>query len=268
MRKAFHNVSYIIDEDKFIGVSLGYDYCAEHEWGIKGIRRKFGMDNTKVGIDARTITKGNVLYFENGDVAILRTEGWSEIKSFDDAIPYDFKNKSLTTDLLSAWCEDDFCVMGNKEYIKQLKDAFDKYDIAFAKISDHEAFGGTSLSILIKSNLPDEVIESLAYVDNKALDLLTYEAKIGLTKLKEEKYRSVHNSEFDETKHKYWMALSPKWINYKGENEGAKSKNKTEYDIMYWVNYGDDDVYGWFTVEQIKQWLETPNLKLRTLKEY
>ena len=61
------------------------------------------------------------------------------------------------------------------------------------------------------------------------------------------------------------MALSPKWINYQNENPDAKESNKTKYDIAYWVNYGDDEVYGWFSVEQIKQWLETPGLKLSTL---
>jgi hypothetical protein len=57
------------------------------------------------------------------------------------------------------------------------------------------------------------------------------------------------------------MALSPKWI----DNDEIKKKVNTEFEIRYWVNYGDDDVYGWFTVEQIKQWLTTPDLKLRSL---
>lgn len=44
MRKAYSNVFFITEgEKKFIGVSLGYDYCAEHEWGIKGIRNGLCM---------------------------------------------------------------------------------------------------------------------------------------------------------------------------------------------------------------------------------
>lgn len=29
----------------------------------------------------------------------------------------------------------------------------------------------------------------------------------------------------------------------------------SKYDFLYWVNYGDHSVYGWFTVEQIQRWL-------------
>jgi hypothetical protein len=162
----------------------------------------------------------------------------------------------------TAWAEDDFCVVGPVEVIKQLKEAFDNKNICFATINSMPAFGGTSLCILIKDRVPQEAVDQMAYVDNKAKDLVKYEEKIGIAKLKEKKFMSKYNDEFDKTKHKYWMALSPSWINYKNENPEAKTNNKTEYDIKYWVNYGDDETYGWFTVEQIKQWLETPELKL------
>jgi hypothetical protein len=79
---------------------------------------------------------------------------------------------------------------------------------------------------------------------------------IGLYKLKEEQLTIRRNS--NGKKGKYWMALSPQWI---GDDE-TKKKLKTAFEIMYWVNYGDNDTYGWFSVEQIKEWLTTPNLKI------
>ena len=82
-----------------------------------------------------------------------------------------------------------------------------------------------------------------------------YENKIGMTKLKDAHLQL--RRETGGKKGKYWMALSPKWI--------TGHKMDTKYLIAYWVNYGDDEVYGWFTVEQIRQWLETPNLKLYEL---
>lgn len=81
--------------------------------------------------------------------------------------------------------------------------------------------------------------------------LKKYEIQIGLFKLKEEQRR---------LNAKQWLALSPKWI-----DKETKIKAKTKYEIKYWVNYGDGDTYGWFTVEQIIEWLKTPNLKLHTL---
>ena len=42
--------------NEFVGIDLGADFCAEHEWGIKGIVREFGVDGNKVGIDGRMVT--------------------------------------------------------------------------------------------------------------------------------------------------------------------------------------------------------------------
>lgn len=99
--------------------------------------------------------------------------------------------------------------------------------------------------------------DSLNYVrDNE--NLYKYEASIGLSRIKEEQLTMYRNS--NGGKGKYWMALSPKWI-----DGDFKKRLKTDYEIAYWVNYGDNDVYGWFSVESIRQWLTTPELKLATL---
>jgi hypothetical protein len=272
MRKAYHDVSIVRNEEKdneLIGVSLGYDYCAEHEWGIKGIKREFGIDNSKIGIDGRSITKGSVLYKEKGKLALIRNADNFMVsyhklneKSFDECLPHDLQHLREDKEIHTAWSEEDFCVVGPIDVIKELKEAFDNKNICFATINSMPAFGGTSLCILIKDRVPQEAVDQMAYVDNKARDLVEYENKIGLTKLKEKVFKSRYSNDFDAKKHKYWMALSPNWINYKNENPEAKKKSNTEYDIKYWVNYGDDETYGWFTVEQIKQWLETPELKL------
>lgn len=57
----------------------------------------------------------------------------------------------------------------------------------------------------------------------------------------------------------YFMACSPKWINYHDEEarEASKKKVNTKYDILYWINYSDDDNnYGWYIVEEIREWLK------------
>lgn len=85
-----------------------------------------------------------------------------------------------------------------------------------------------------------------------------YEIQIGMAKLKEEQLIIRRNS--NGKKGKYWLACSPRWI-----DEPIQKKMGTEYLIAYWVNYGDDETYGLFTVEQIKKWLTTPDLKLHTI---
>lgn len=269
MRRASQNVEIVNDEKgNFMGVSLGYDYCAEHEWGIKGIKREFGINSEKVGVDGRTITKGNVIYKEKGDLGLLITDlGYRSLKEeeFDKCVPRDLEYRREDKKLHTAWNEESFCVITDKDLVKQLYDAFQNLNIVFAFVSDMPAFGGSSLCILIKDRIPEETLEKMRYVDQQALDLIAYEENIGIAKLKTDKFYSCYNNDFDKTKHKYWMALSPRWINYQNENPQAKVKANTEYDIQYWVNYGDNETYGWFTVEQIKQWLETPELRLKTL---
>lgn len=118
-----------------------------------------------------------------------------------------------------------------------------------------EAIGGLSEhNITICNNYPT----SFNYEKNEN-NLEKYETQIGLKKLKDEQLSICRNS--NGSKGKYWMALSPKWID-KGTNE-----RKTDFEIMYWVNYGDNKTYGWFTVEQIKEWLTNPDLKLAQLKQ-
>ena len=97
---------------------------------------------------------------------------------------------------------------------------------------------------------------SLNYAKNEE-NLLKYEMFIGMKKRKDEQLTLRRNTNGKQGKQ--WMACSPKWI------ESDERKKNTKYEIGYWVNYGDDMTYGWFTVEQIIQWFENPNLFLHEL---
>ncbi|WP_415912357.1 hypothetical protein [Neptuniibacter sp. QD37_11] len=88
-------------------------------------------------------------------------------------------------------------------------------------------------------------------------NLAKYEAHIGMLNIKtrqRELYRKTEGKEG-----RYWMALSPRWIPDDATVEG------TEYRIGYWVNYGDNNTYGNFTVEQIQLWFENPEIQLHQL---
>lgn len=269
MRRAYNNVKFIEDEKTFYGVSLGYDFCAEHEWGIKSLKSLFGIDSTKMGIAGRTITKNDSVFFMQGDKAVLRTN-----KRYDFQDELTFKNAICSQlslydkqVLTTAWDENSFGVavkgIENVNKLKELHEAFLRKDIIIGTLAPIlPAFENASLSLLIKSKLPKEAIDQMMHVDKKAQDLLDYEKKIGVTKLKEKK--SGYKAE------KYFMACSPKWINY--EDKEAKEKRKrelnTKYDIVFWVNYSDDDDnYGWYTAEDIIKWLSTPGLKLKSLNK-
>jgi len=297
MRKASSDYGLIVIDDKFIGVSLGYDYCAEHEWGIKDLKRLCGMPEASkknMGIKNRTITQCPVLVFKESTVkkknfAILysgykyRTQEESE-----NQLPHDFRNyendliwnadwnaKSPNRDsqdnIQTAWDESSFGVsaMGDTEigYLKELHEAFKKLNITIAitNLKAKNPFAGSSLCLLITDRIPKEAIDAMYAADKEYYDREDYEEKIGMKKIIE-KYGNKNGYNGD----KYFMACSPKWINYSDaeEREKWKAKHDTKFDIRYWINYSDDDSNcGYYTVEEIRQWLTTPKLHLVDIRK-
>src|SRR3989344_5348886 len=58
LSRAMYGAGLVEHSGLVLGVSLGFDDCAEHEGGIKGIRDSFGIHlGDLVGYEARRITK-------------------------------------------------------------------------------------------------------------------------------------------------------------------------------------------------------------------
>jgi len=295
MRKASDNYGFFMDGDVFVGVSLGYDYCAEHEWGIKRMKNLFGIpEPTKknMGIKGRTITTcdENALVFmeethKKNKFAILYTRNrYSEIanipydlKDYKDSISWRLKyDEERNTEperrkdpIATAWDEGSFGigVMGEKEilWLKELHEAFLNKNVVIAFTSmPNNPFTGTSLCLLIADRVPEELSSKMYLADKEFYDREDYEKKIGMKKIIE-KYGNKNGYKKD----KYFCACSPKWVNYNNEEarEATKKKMNTQYDIMYWINYSDaDDNFGWYTVEEIKEWF-TGNKKLVEIRK-
>lgn len=274
MRRAYNNVHLIKDDNTFYGVSLGYDFCAEHEWGTEKMRKKFGIDNTKMGVDARSITKGDVMFMNDGKICVLTSRkpwhSWEKPKenvTISDLLPTEVRN--MYNSLETAWDSEDFCIATKDkeqfQYLEELNEAFKNKNIVISFIkSELPAFSNSSLSILIKDKLPKSITDSMYNVDKEAVDLIEYEKKIGVTELKEKTRGNGYKGD------KYFLACSPRWIDYNNANHREKRKQEmnTKYDIMFWINYSDDDDnYGWYIAEDIIKWLSTPGLKLKSLNK-
>jgi len=102
--------------------------------------------------------------------------------------------------------------------------------------------------------IPVDDFDSLNFVKDEE-NLKKYEASIGMAKQKDHQRTLYRNS--GGKNGRYWMALSARWI--------EKQKTDTKYMMGYWVNYGDNNTYGWFTVEQIMRWFAEPELMLHEL---
>ena len=116
-----------------------------------------------------------------------------------------------------------------------------------------DALTNLSEIIMLKSNKtsPFNIHD---FVRNDS-NLEKYEDFIGMTSLKEEQERLFRHSSGE--KGRYWMALSPRW-----SNNDIDDISETCYHIRYWVNYGDNETYGLFTVEQIHEWFKDSSKKL------
>ena len=271
MRRAFNNVEFIEENGILYGISLGSDFCAEHEWGIEDMRGKFGITDKGLGYKSRKITKAPILFKEEENLSVLRSSDFFfEIKesyTAKDLLSHDIK--SMSNNLETAWDGRGFCIATKNEAdfpkLRELYQAFVEKNILITFLqSEISAFSNASLSILILDKLPKELTEQMYFVDKKAKDLIDYEEKIGVAKLKRKTRGKGYQGE------KYFMACSPRWINYEDEKAREESKKKigTKYDIQFWVNYSDDDNhYGWHTAEEIIEWLSTPNLKLKQIYE-
>jgi hypothetical protein len=288
MRKASQDNGLIIGEEgKFIGIALGYDYCAEHEWGIKDLKYLCGIpDATKknMGVTNRTITKVPPLIFKEEThkkvkFAVLYTGNrWHTDEENKKYLPHVFKNwvddllwnekwnkehpdtRGDKDNIITAWDGGSFgvAVMGEKniEYLKELKKAIEDkiFTIAIANLRAKNPFAGSSLCLLITNRIPFETTQAMYNGDKEYFDREDYEERIGMKKIianrmrNNDEYKGLH----------YFMACSPKWIDYDDEKNREKRKKElnTKYDIQYWVNYSDDDEnYGWYTVEEIREWL-------------
>ena len=286
MRKASQDNGIIVEDDKFMGIALGYDYCAEHEWGVKELKRTCGIPEASkknLGVVNRTITKVPLIIFREERVkkdkyAVLYTGiSWRSEKENKEYTPSALGNykedlklnakwnaehpdtRGEKDNIITAWDGGSFgvAVMGEKEveWLKELKTAIEekRLTIAVANLRARNPFAGSSLCLLITDRIPQELLDNMYMGDKEYFDREDYEKKIGMKKIIEKYgnkngYNGLH----------YFMACSPKWIDYedKEAREEQKKKYNTNYDIMYWINYSDDDNnYGWYTVEEIKEWL-------------
>ena len=229
--------------NEFVGIDLGADFCAEHEWGIKGIVREFGVDGNKVGIDGRmvTVVPKSLVYtditYEKQKCHLLVLIPYykddfkisSDILKSWELYPYPLKEYDITT----AWDEKSFAILVTDKYkneLKELYNAFLNLDVAVG-IAPSEAFKNGGLKFCIKSRLPKETIQSIKDAD---LDYLALQKAVEKTKIKK----------ILEKAGKKYFALSPRW----------KDDNKKE--VIFWLNPMEQDKNncGWFTVDDLKDW--------------
>lgn len=232
---------------RVVGFNLGADFCAEHEWGIKGIKRKFGINEDKLGIDSRMINvvpnsliykdityekmRCHLLvlvpyYYDDDDLCINK----EKLRSWE-LFSYGLERVGIVT----AWDEKSFAILVTDKYKDELKDLYEAFinlDVA-VDIAPSESFKNGGLKFYIKSRLPEETIQSIKNVDLDYIALQKAAEKTGIKKILEKAGKK-------------YFALSPRW----------KDDNKKE--VIFWLNpyYQNINNCGWFTVDDLKEWID------------
>ena len=256
MRSGSHDANILEHDGEFIGVNLGWDFTAEHEWGIKDLTRDFGILGTSrnkgvlgigakdvVGVEARQVNdipRGLSLIVKGDHTYLMYMNTWDDKYALTDKTPKKELDRIVSAygdrELVTAWDGKSFGIrVAGKEQRKQLKtlyNAFQEGDVMIAFLGGGGPFGNNGLCLFIIPELPDFVADGYHDSDIDMLNLRDAAEKTGIKKRLEDAGRRSY-------------ALSPRWAN----------DEKTE--LQFWLNPMDQHLYNsaWVTVEELDEWI-------------
>lgn len=242
---------FLMEEDNtFVGINLDCDFCAEHEWGIAEIRLAFGIKDATdgiiglgsvLGVDARKVNRfpNNMAYKEYADKD-LTTVLFFNYYGFDANSSKEQITTELTLfkeSLACAWDGGSFGIrtagQEGRSHLKELYDALVKKDAVIFLGGHPGPFSNAGLVIAITSRLPDEVKKKWHDVDLDYFNLRKAAKDTGI-------------ESYLKSKGMQWHTLSPRW------------KDEKKQEVVFWLNPQQQDInnFGWFTVEQLKEWAD------------
>jgi hypothetical protein len=247
--RAGRKTCFIEKEGELFGIFIESDFCAEHEWGVKGINRDLGVPGVQgtdlIGVPARTITKcpSNLMYMEQGKRAALVLQSTfrvnDSVKEFFDhlnkMLQYDYAHGQLTRyGIAGLWDQDTFAVVvQDKDNIEKLSKFYEQFQQKNISIiySLHVFHLDSGLGLVLADKL-----EELHGKEYKEADLSANR----LQKASEATGIHEHLREHG----KQWFSLRADWA------------DKEETSLRFWLNPFDQENnnFGWFTVEELKQW--------------
>jgi len=248
----------------FIGIHFPADFTAEHEWGIKELKQSFGIPELKVNqppFDIKrvksTIVPETLLYQERHDpkqtgLVVLKysfeLEGKNIFKMRElDRGMYSVRERNVPPEdheyqvyddieASGAWSGGDFGIVANgnkaRKCIQKLQRAIGDRNICLF-LGGGGGFENAGLNVIIADKIPKSQLEIMQEGFENAAKLHDAAHSTGI---------------YDLISKDQYFSLSPRW---KGDRE-------TDYPTIFWLNprNQDDNNYGWFTVEELKLWME------------
>lgn len=284
MRRGNRN-GWHVEEGKIIFLSLGADYCAEHEWGINDLRLMLGVDGAKPkysqeevkyknphGISRRRIINHDPirLYEHRGQALLMCDDRWI-IDRFDKHLKEDgfaktwkeFRPRELgllgDETLATAWDGGSFGVLAKGDDAVRLRELHKQIlaqNVAIWVGGTSNPFDRGGLILAIVSNVPTEHLETMRAADEDAEKLKAASDATGII----ERLKAAG---------KGFFACAPRWM--EGTFQTVDGEKKSTHPVIYWLNPMEqhENHFGWFTVEDLDQWIkgEGPIPKTATVKK-
>ncbi|MBN2459757.1 hypothetical protein JXB28_05725 [Candidatus Woesearchaeota archaeon] len=249
MRRSYSDVEIIKSGDgKIIGANLGFDFCAEHEWGIKGLYRDFGMKlEEELGFESRknTLVPKSLFYIQKQKSSALIYNSYASRPDdlehlLKGELDFDYLISSNPDKAIAAaWDERSFGLhvpAKHNEVPKMLYEAFESKNGIIMLSGRRNPFANSGLLLLDYTKIPEE---------NKA------------------------QARADDKAGREEQALYRKMEQDSGVFELLKQSGKSFYSLgirrldkegkpMWWLNPCEQQKYesGWYTTEQLKEWAE------------
>lgn len=254
MRLATQQTAPIEHNGRVIGLNLGFDFAAEHEWGFKWAARHLGRPAEPTaelfGVGARTTTTVSpdflIEILEHGDDLWLRGQpAWYARHGTlaDDLKPGKGSHnmRSLVAALahqpmVAGWDADTgFCVGGKSAEARAAIQVAHQALVGGRCfiLQSGGIFGAGGLKLIDADLIPSEVDERLRAADLSNL------------RLKEAVEASGIRARLEAAGRRYF-ALSPRW-----EDEAAGT-------FRFWLNPMEQDRnnYGWFSLADLEAWAD------------
>lgn len=264
MRAGTNKKDWIVDnKGGFIGLSLGHDFCFEHENGVSRLHRALGVPDLEFPIgtgDRKISVCPEQLSFVTYEIKpkdkrrktsapaaslILMERGYREL-THEEVLKscglkfytnvYD-KWHAPQDDLMCSWDEREFGInvrgAENVNRLRELYEAFQRCDIALAYPSS-SGFLRTGLSFAIASKIPRKSEDVIREQDMAHQRLHLAAKATGV-------YQMLEKAGLR------YFALAPGWDNSKDED-----------DVVFFLNPEQQSRFnhGWFTVAELQDWAQ------------
>lgn len=270
MRRANQNVGIFREGDN-VALSFGFDFCAEHEWGMDALNRRFGISNDQ---GDTTLGRYAVTHVPDGDLHLLEadveTTDWTASRRKKakhrrlfllggDEKPYNQTLEQFVTGMRDSYPQADkpeahwdagaflfSAPLGDDAAVVRAVHAAIIMRDALMYRSASGPFGGAGLIIARRSTIPPKIVAKMEGDLQDAKRLREAGETTGIRERVETWGRGLQSPRRVGCA---FYALSPRW----------KPKDRASaHPVVFWLNPYDQENnnHGWFTVEELEQWME------------